>query len=113
MDFGFFDLSWFQQKFLDAGTETNQVRLLSEGTFFQKRILLGIQASYDVERGEIQNQRYRIGYNTQCCGFQLELFERQFLGVDEQEIRFMVNLKGVGTVVDFQSGSGIGQPILY
>lgn len=112
-DFGFLDLSWFQQKFLDAGTETNQVRLLSEGRFFQKRFLLGIQISYDVERDQIQNQRYRIGYNTQCCGFQLELFEREFLGVDEQEIRFMVNLKGVGTVVDFQSGSGIGPPILY
>ncbi len=99
---------------LDLGTKTEQIRFLGEGTFFRGRVVFGAQTSYDIERREVQQRRFRIGYNTQCCGFQLEVLDRGFLGAEGEEYRFMVNLKGVGTVVDFHTGTASStQTILY
>src|SRR2546428_14050588 len=72
-----------------------------------------MQTNYElgaIQPGEprLRDQRYRFGYNTQCCGFQLEVLNRNFVGSSNREFRFLINLKGVGNVVDFQSGSAGG-----
>jgi lipopolysaccharide assembly outer membrane protein LptD (OstA) len=110
---GFVDFSWFQQKSLGTKFETNQIRLVGEGNFFNQKLLLGVQTNYNIEASRVQDQRYLIGYNTQCCGFAVEWFQREFIGIDEEEIRFQVSLKGVGTVVDFHTGTAVGQQALY
>ena len=48
----------------------------------------------------LRDQSYRAGYNTQCCGFQMEYLNRNFIGSSIQEFRVLINLKGVGNVVD-------------
>ncbi len=116
---GSIDFSWFQQRIFEVGTKkvdtkTEQVRLLGEGAFFRGKVILGAQTSFDLERSELLQRRFRIGYNTQCCGFQVEYLDRGFLGSGGKEFRFMVDLKGVGTVVDFHTGTAASeQTILY
>ena len=123
--YGSLDFSWtlvrdldgranFEQgKSLTAPLDRSQIVLQGETSLFSRRLLLGLQAN--VETGDLlpgeprlRDQRYRAGYNTQCCGFQFEYLNRNFVGSDLREFRFLVNLKGVGNVVDLHQRSGGG-----
>jgi hypothetical protein len=93
--------------------DRNQIGVQAETSFFGQKLLLGMQASYelgDVTPGEprFRDQRYKFGYNTQCCGFQLEFLDRDFRDAGQREIRFLINLRGVGNVIDLNSRSGSG-----
>jgi hypothetical protein len=124
---GFIDVTWSMVRDLEGKAllekglafsqafDRSQIGLQGETNFFGRRFLLGMQTNYelgDVLPGEprLRDQRYRFGYNTQCCGFQLEVLNRNFLGTSQREFRFLINLKGVGNVVDFQSGSSGALP---
>jgi len=124
---GFLDFTWTISRDLEGKAlqqqgvaftnpfNRSQLGVHGEGTFFQRKVLLGFQANYelgDVIPGEtrFRDQRYRAGYNTQCCGFQFEYLNRNFVGSDLTEIRFLVNLKGVGNVVDLHQRVGAGGP---
>ncbi len=124
---GFLDVTWSMVRDLEGRAllarglafsppfDQNQIGLQGETNFLDRRLLLGMQTNYElgsVAPGEprLRDQRYRFGYNTQCCGFQLEVLNRNFVGSSNREFRFLVNLKGVGNVVDFQSGSSGALP---
>ena len=107
------------QALLDQGLATSppfdrsQIGFAGETNLFGRRLLLGMQTNYELGSlipGEprLRDQRYKFGYNTQCCGFQVELLNRNFLGSSQREVRFLINLKGVGNVIDFHSGLGGG-----
>jgi hypothetical protein len=126
--YGFLDFTWTMVRDLEgkalleqglaltAPLDRSQVVLQGETSLFARRLLLGMQANLetgDLLPGEprLRDQRYRAGYNTQCCGFQFEYLNRNFSGSDLREFRFLVNLKGVGNVVDLhQRMSGGGLP---
>ena len=102
----FVNLSWFFQNSRQEFTpDSSQLGLLAGTTFLDHRLSVGFQGHYDVEAGNLQDQRYILGYNTQCCGFTFELLDRNFSGFDQQEFRLLVNLKGIGNVLDLNSGS--------
>ncbi len=82
----------------------SQVSLLAGTAIFRQKLALATEIDWDIANSHIQNQRYRIGYNTQCCGFLLEFQDRDFVGSEEREIRFLVNLRGVGKLFDMQQG---------
>ncbi len=122
---GFLDMTWTVTRDLEGKAleeqglafttpfDRSQIGLMGEGTIFQRRLLLGFQINYelgDVVEGEprMRDQRYRAGYNTQCCGFQLEYLNRNFVGSEQTEFRFLINLKGVGNVIDFHQRTGGG-----
>jgi hypothetical protein len=122
---GFLDLTWsivrdlegkaLEEQGLAFGVpfDRNQIGILGETSLLRRRLLLGAQVNYelgDILPGEprLRDQRYKFGYNTQCCGFQVELLNRNFLGTSQREFRFLINLKGVGNVVDLHSRSGGG-----
>ncbi len=122
---GFLDLTWSTVRDLEGEAllqqsfgfvqpfNRSQIGLNGETNFLARRLLVGLQANYelgDVVPGEprLREQRYKVGYNTQCCGFQVEYLNRNFLGSSQREVRFLINLKGVGNVVDLQSGYGGG-----
>ena len=65
-------------------------------------VTLDVEGSYDISAGALQDQRYRLGYNTQCCGMIFELARRDYTTIDEAQYRFMLNLRGVGTFLDLQ-----------
>ncbi|MGH9796795.1 MAG: LPS-assembly protein LptD [Candidatus Polarisedimenticolia bacterium] len=124
---GFLDFTWSWVRDLEGEAlaaqnpgfirpfDRNQIGILGETSLLNRRLLLGLQANYelgDISPGEprLRDQRYKVGYNTQCCGFQFEVLNRNFLGASQREFRFLVNLKGVGNVIDLQSGSGGALP---
>ncbi len=88
------------RRFLDQ----SQLRLIGGTSFLQRKITLDLEGSYDIENSDLQNQRYRLGYNTQCCGVLVEYARRDFETIDEIEYRFTLNLRGVGTFLDLQAG---------
>jgi hypothetical protein len=114
---GFLDVTWSMVRDLEGfgAFDRNQIGFLGETSLLGRRLLLGMQANYelgDLLGGgpRLRDQRYKFGYNTQCCGFQLEVLDRNFLGSSQLEYRFLINLRGVGNVIDLQSGTGAGLP---
>jgi hypothetical protein len=122
---GFIDLTWTMARDLEgkaleeqglafaAPFDRSQLGLTGEATLFARRVLVGFQINYemgDILPGQprMRDQRYRAGYNTQCCGFQFEYLNRNFSGTDQEEFRFLINLKGVGNVIDFHQRTGGG-----
>ncbi len=120
---GFLDFTWSSQRDLEgralferglAGTaplNRSQIGLQGETNLLGRRVLLGMQTNYelgDIQPGEVRlrDQRYKFGYNTQCCGIQFEFLNRNYVGTRTNEIRFLINLKGVGNVIDLQSQVG-------
>jgi len=115
-DWGFVDFSWFFQKQTDALTgQSRQLTLLAQTDLASHRVLLGFQGHYDLELKQLQDQRFTLGYNTQCCGFSVEYLDRNFVGASQQEFRLMINLKGIGNVLDLNSGSSAipGVPVTF
>ncbi|HEV8375219.1 MAG TPA: LPS assembly protein LptD [Candidatus Polarisedimenticolia bacterium] len=115
-DWGFVDFSWFFQKPLETtAAKSSQLGLQAQTIILNRRLLLGFQGHYDLVENQLQDQRYTLGYNTQCCGFTFELLDRSFTTVSQQEFRLMVNLKGIGNVLDLNSGSSSipGAPINF
>ncbi|MCI0566829.1 MAG: LPS assembly protein LptD [Acidobacteria bacterium] len=105
-DWGFVDFSWFFQKPVDAfSVENQQLTLLTQTALLDHRMLLGFQGHYDLVLRQLQDHRITLGYNTQCCGFTFEYLDRNYVGVSQQEFRLMINLKGIGNVLDLNSGS--------
>jgi len=103
---GFARLSYYLSRGLEEGTEDTGTVRLSGGSFlFGKRLSFDVDFAYDMSLDELQSQRYRLGYNTQCCGFISEFLERDYGGLvaPAREFRFSVTLKGVGTLFDLNS----------
>ncbi len=82
--------------------DSNQVRILGGTSFWRRKMTLDLEGSWDVENRDLRDQRYRLGYNTQCCGMLFEMARRNFETIDEIQYRFMLNLRGVGTFLDLQ-----------
>ena len=83
-------------------TNQSQIRLIGGTSFLNRKITLDLEGSYDIEAKVLRDQRYRLGYNTQCCGMLVEVARRDFDTIDELEYRFVLNLRGVGTFLDLQ-----------
>jgi lipopolysaccharide transport LptD-like protein/lipopolysaccharide-assembly LptC-related protein len=115
-DWGFVDFSWFFQKPTNVfSVENRQLTLLAQTALLDRRMLLGFQGHYDLVLRQLQDHRITLGYNTQCCGFSVEYLDRNYVGVSQQEFRLMINLKGIGNVLDLNSGSSPipGMPINF
>jgi LPS-assembly protein len=85
--------------------DTSQIRLLGGVATGGRKLTLDVEGNYDVQESFFRDQRYRFGWNTQCCGVMVEVSRRFFqtssLGdTSETEFRFVLNLRGVGTFLD-------------
>jgi len=117
---GFLDVTWSIVRDLEGKAlqetgqapfppfDRNQIGLNGETNLFNKHLLLGAQLNYelgDIQPGQprLRDQRYKVGYNTQCCGLQLEYLTRNYTTTSSREIRFLINLRGIGNVVDLNS----------
>ncbi|HEY3176265.1 MAG TPA: LPS assembly protein LptD [Candidatus Polarisedimenticolia bacterium] len=87
-----------ERRFVDS----SQIRLIGGTGFLNRKVTLDVEGSYDIQNGILRDQRYRFGYNTQCCGMLIEVARRDFERIDEIEYRFVLNLRGVGTFLDLQ-----------
>jgi LPS-assembly protein len=89
----------------DEADDTGTLRLGGGSHLLGRRLSVDVDFSYDLGENNLQSQRYRVGYETQCCGFLSEYLERDYGGLvtPAREFRFSVTLKGVGTLFDLNS----------
>lgn len=85
--------------------DSSQIRAIGGFALLRRKITADLEGSYDIQKRFLQDQRYRVGYNTQCCGVLVEMSKRSFLTATEgattsTEYRFVLNLRGVGTFLD-------------
>jgi len=100
---GFLNGTWFFRNGLDGRTVNASTLRVAGGTsFLEDRISMAIAVNYDATLEEFLDQRYRFGYDTQCCGFALEFRKREFIGTAQNEFRFVINLRGLGNFLDLQ-----------
>jgi hypothetical protein len=104
---GYLRFSWYQRNPPDPGlTESSQVRFFGGLETLNRRLGLEVQWNYDLEASDMLDQHYRVRYYTQCCGFLVEYFKRDFVGNQRQEIRFSVDLRGIGKFLELRQGFG-------
>ncbi|MFQ5670313.1 MAG: LPS-assembly protein LptD [Acidobacteriota bacterium] len=102
---GFLNTTWFFRNGLDGlSLNSSQLRVSGGSSFFRRKISTSVSLNYDATLSKLQDQRYRFGYDTQCCGFAVELLQRNFEGTEQREFRFLVNLRGIGNFLDLQGG---------
>jgi hypothetical protein len=77
-----------------------QLRMAAGTTLFGRKLKFDVDGSYDAETRSVPDQRWRVEYYTQCCGFLVEWFRRDFVANDRGEIRFTVDLRGIGKLMD-------------
>ena len=72
---------------------------------FDRRLTTDLRFSWDSVSSRLVDQGVRVGYYTQCCGFLSEWYRRDFLGNQRNEIRFLLDLKGIGKFLDLKTGT--------
>jgi hypothetical protein len=77
-----------------------QLRMQAGVALFGKKLKLDVDGSYNAQQHRVPDQRWRVEYYTQCCGFLMEWFRRDFVSNDRGEFRFTVDLRGIGKLVD-------------
>jgi hypothetical protein len=106
---GCLNATWFFRNGLDGLTlNSSRLRVAGGTSFWRRKISMAVALNYDATLSELQDQRYSFGYDTQCCGFAVEVLQRDFVGTEQREFRFVVNLRGIGNFIDLQ-GRGAGR----
>ena len=79
-----------------------QLRLAAGTTLFERKLKVDVDGSYDAQTHRVPDQRWKVEYYTQCCGFLMEWFKRDFISNNRGEFRFTVDLRGVGKLMDLR-----------
>jgi LPS-assembly protein len=111
----FVGATWFTTARPETGRSlSNQVRLNAGLGIPSWGLRLDGQVNYDFEQQLLQSETLIVNYLSQCYGLRVELRKFQSatgpLGVQDQEIRFALTLKNVGTFLDLTSRTSQNQP---
>jgi hypothetical protein len=108
-------LTWFTryaaESFDDpqrSDTISDQIRLSFGADLLPARLRLEGQINYDVENGDIQQQRYFLSYLSQCWSVHLEGREYTRGLLVDRDYRLSVTLKNVGSFLDISGGASSG-----
>jgi hypothetical protein len=108
-------LTWFTryaaESYNDPGrsdTLSDQIRFSFGLDILPKRLRLDGQVNYDVENGDIQQQRYFLNYLSQCWSVQLEGREYTRGLLVDRDYRLSLTLKNVGSFLDISGGASSG-----
>lgn len=108
-------LTWFtryaSESFDDptrSDTISDQIRFSFGVDILPSRLRFDGQVNYDVENGEIQQQRYFLNYTSQCWSVQLEGREYTRGLVVDRDYRLSLTLKNVGSFLDISGGASSG-----
>lgn len=98
-------LTWFTRYAAQSGeTLDDQVRLWGTVQVLPKRLELQAQLNYDLDESFLRQQRYVVGYTSQCYSFRLEVREFRAAADPEarrdRDYRLSISLKNVGTFLD-------------
>lgn len=84
---------------VDFVTSSDQLRLFTS-LALGSRLTFDAQVSLDLEASETLNQRFVFDWQGSCYHWILELRETRFRGEEERDVRFLLDLKNVGTFLD-------------
>jgi LPS-assembly protein len=87
-------------------TTKNQFRVSTDFSLIRDKLRYITGLSYDANTGFLSQQRHIFNYTGSCWGFVFEYSEwaRNQLAEKDRVFRFSVNLKNVGTFLDFAGG---------
>lgn len=103
-EIGYMTLSMVSMKDFVGSNDREQVTFEGGARLFHQKFGFNVKLSYDISKSFLPEQRYRIEYYTQCCGFYFEYLNRDFSFNERREFRFTIDLKGIGKVLDFHHG---------
>ena len=83
-----------------GASATTQFRMATGVTLFGRKLKLDVDGSYNAQTHRVPDQRWRLEYYTQCCGFLAEWFRRDFTDNNRGELRITVDLRGIGKLMD-------------
>ncbi|RMG42960.1 MAG: LPS-assembly protein LptD [Acidobacteria bacterium] len=103
---GFFRGSWYRSRPPDPASASGRDFLrTSWGIARGRRLRFESDLDYDLETNQLDHQFYRISYNTQCCSVRLGYDRRDFAANARQEYTLVINLSGLGDVIDVKKTS--------
>lgn len=95
------DLTWFTRYFAESGeTLGDQVRLTTGLNLIPRRLRMEAQVAYDIDRADLQQQRYAFDWTSQCWGMRLEVRDYSVGELTNRDYRLSISLKNVGTFLD-------------
>ncbi len=86
--------------FTANASATTQLRMAAGVTLFGRKLKVDVDGSYNAQTHRVPDQRWRLEYYTQCCGFLAEWFRRDFTNNNRGEFRLTVDLRGIGKLMD-------------
>lgn len=95
------DLTWFTT-YLPQSGEVNgdQIRVTTGLNVIPRRLRLEAQVAYDLDRANLQHQRYVASWTSQCWGLRLEVRDQSVGDLHNRDYRLSISLKNVGTFLD-------------
>ncbi len=94
--------SWYRREpqALSAGSSSNFLRTGWELMSRSRRLSLGTEWDYNFATDKLEHQRYQLRVATQCCSFRFGYDRRDFVDNFRQEFSLVVDLSGIGDVLD-------------
>lgn len=106
------DLTWFTRYLAESGeTLGDQVRLTTGLNIIPRRLRLEAQVAYDLDRADLQQQRYAFNWTSQCWGLRLEVRDYSVGDLTNRDYRLSISLKNVGTFLDLTGRTYAADPL--
>jgi lipopolysaccharide assembly outer membrane protein LptD (OstA) len=101
-DRAFVQGSWYRREppASAASTPSSFVRARWEVLSRSRRVGLATDWDFNVETKRLEHQRYQLRVATQCCSFRFGYDRRDFVDNFRQEFSLVVDLSGIGNVLD-------------
>ncbi|MFP3941399.1 MAG: LPS-assembly protein LptD [Gemmatimonadota bacterium] len=84
----------------DGETLSDQIRLGTGVSVLPGRLAVRAAIDYDLERSELQEQRYFVDWTSQCYSVRFEFRDFQVGNIQDTDYRLAFTLKNVGTFLD-------------
>lgn len=105
----YLNTTWFARFARPDSTlpDSSQIRVAAGKPIIGNRVRADVQFNYDIERDEILEQRYLVGYSSSCYNIALEVRDFQefqsFQNIGRsRDYQLSISLKNVGTFVDLK-----------
>ncbi len=107
-----FDLTWFTNYLPVSGDVLgDQIRLTAGLNVIPRRLRLEGQVAYDLDRANLQHQRYVASWTSQCWGLRLEVRDQSVGDLRNRDYRLSISLKNVGTFLDLTGRTYAADPL--
>lgn len=96
--------SWYRRVAPAEGLydATNYLRARWGAVAPSRRLSLETEWDWNAQDHKLDHQRYEVRWATQCCSFRFGFDQRSFVDNDRREFSLIIDLFGIGEVLNFQ-----------